>query len=118
MIKILFKILKYALILYFMVFIKNLYSETFEDKSIITVSMPNIIDIDDLEDNLDDTMIFAEKMYRNSDEYQQALAQQQQLQQQSKQKYITANSYRKSLEHGLTEEDSRLIQDYNSLNRN
>lgn len=94
-----------------MIIIKNLYGDTTITQSVITVSSPQIIDISDIDNESDDSTIFAEKMYQNNDANQQA------MQQMSKKKpytqeHVTAESYRKSLEYGLTEQDKQLLKDY------
>lgn len=73
MIKMLFKLAKYSLIIYLMICFKNLYSDSFRDDSVITVSEPYIIDINELNEQgansqYDDPTIFAEKMQNYSEE--------------------------------------------------
>lgn len=126
MIKWTMKILKYAILIYLMMFIKNLYSETYHDNDIITVSMPEIIDIEDLQpesihsgsDRGSDELIYAERMAIAMGSHNFISNQPANKAPSIKSKShdsITSQDYRKFLEEGLTSEDKRLIQEYKEL---
>lgn len=110
MIKIALKLLKYGLVLYLMIFIKNLYSENINSAEIITVRTPDIIDLDDVSEvEEEEPIIFAETMEFYSPENQAKLKKQMEIMRQlnSGNGISTIESYRDSLEQGLLQENSQ-----------
>jgi capsule polysaccharide export protein KpsE/RkpR len=60
--KILFKILKYGIVIYLLIYFKNLYSETFTDSAVITMRTPDIIGIREIQGTIDDSLPFAKQL--------------------------------------------------------
>lgn len=112
MIRMLFKLFKFSLIIYLMICFKNLYSETFSDNNVVTVGGPNIIDINDLDEleNTNDRVydeeanqqtIFAEKLQHYSHNNQVKLKEKEKRLEEARKHIVTAEKYRELLEDGV-----------------
>ncbi len=100
MIKMLFKLVKYSLIIYLMICFKNLYGK------IDAVNQTNMININKIyrqEDNpgRDQSVIFAEKMQYYSEENKKKLDEEKKRLKEAQNYVVTSKSYRETLEKGL-----------------
>lgn len=103
MIKIMLKLLKYGIVIYLLIFFKNLYSETFFHNPVITVQKPDIVGMQEIQTAIDEHSSFAEQMDFFGSDNQEQLENQIEAHKKLKQDSATIDSYKQSLELGINQ---------------
>ena len=105
------KLLKYGIIIYLLIFFKNLYSETGVRNNIITVRTPDIIDISDLDNTFSDYPSFNDQMDFYNPENQQRLKDKIEQIKQAQQNVASIGTYKDSIEQGLNRDVYSHLED-------